>query len=64
MGCTNYELMDLGLSGLHWESCLVYLDDVIVYGSSFSEAKGQTEESDRFRKAGLKVGPNNYSVRV
>ena len=26
-------LMDLVLSGLQWVSCLVYLDDVVVFGS-------------------------------
>jgi len=29
--------MDLVLSGLIWESCLVYLDDVIIYSSTFEQ---------------------------
>lgn len=30
-------LMDLILAGLQWSQCLVYLDDVIVLGRTFSE---------------------------
>ncbi len=28
-------LMELVLSGLNWKICLIYLDDVIVYGENF-----------------------------
>ena len=34
---TFQRLMDYVLSSLHWSQCLVYLDDVIIFGSSFSE---------------------------
>ena len=27
--------MDLMLSGLTWESCLVYVDDIIIYSKTF-----------------------------
>ena len=30
-------MMDLVLAGLQWTKCLVYLDDVIVVGTTFSE---------------------------
>ncbi len=30
-------LMNLVLRGLHWEQCLVYLDDIIVHGRTFEE---------------------------
>ena len=30
-------LMDLILAGLVWETCLVYLDDIIVYSTSFEQ---------------------------
>ena len=34
---TLQHLMDFVLAGLNWAHCLVYLDDVIVLGRSFSE---------------------------
>ena len=35
---TFERLMELTLSGLTWSCCLVYLDDIIVYGRDFYEA--------------------------
>ena len=29
--------MDIALAGLQWTSCLIYLDDVIVFGKTFQE---------------------------
>lgn len=42
MGLTNapahfQRVMDLALAGLNWNVCLVYLDDIIVYSTSFEE---------------------------
>ena len=34
---TYQRLMKLALSGLQWTACLIYLDDVIVYGKTFDE---------------------------
>ena len=34
---TYHRLMELALSGLQWTACLIYLDDVIVYGKTFDE---------------------------
>ena len=34
---TFQRLMDRVLSGLKWSSCLVYFDDIIVVGMSFSD---------------------------
>ena len=34
---TFQRLMDRVLAGLHWEQCLVYLDDIIVFGRTFEE---------------------------
>jgi Reverse transcriptase (RNA-dependent DNA polymerase) len=32
----NFELMvDMVLEGLTWKSCLVYLDDIVVFSPSF-----------------------------
>lgn len=34
---TFQRLMDIVLAGLKWKCCLVYLDDIIVYSSSFEQ---------------------------
>ena len=34
---TFQRLMEFVLAGLQWQTCLVYLDDVIVYGRDFDE---------------------------
>ena len=34
---TYQKLMELALSGLQWTACLIYLDDVIVYGKTCDE---------------------------
>ncbi|PIK53313.1 hypothetical protein BSL78_09792 [Apostichopus japonicus] len=45
------------------ESCLVYLDDVIVYGSTFEVAKNRLKTVfDRFREAGLKLSPSKCKL--
>ena len=55
-------LMDLLLAGLKWNTCLVYLDDVIVVGSTFKEHLFRLREVfQRFRDAGLKLNPNKCS---
>ena len=35
---TFEHVMELVLRGLRWELCLVYLDDVIVFGKTFEQA--------------------------
>ena len=48
--------MELTLAGLTWKSCLVYLDDIIVYGRTFEEALNNLRlVLTRKRKAGLKL---------
>ena len=34
---TFQRLMDFVLTGLHWSHCLVYFDDVIIFGKTFDE---------------------------
>ena len=53
---TFERLMESVLSSLQYQTCLIYLDDVIVYSKSFLEGMARLEEVlKRFRKAGLKL---------
>lgn len=50
--------MDLVLAGLQWSQCLVYLDDVIVMGRTFSEhLQNLSSVFSRIREASLKLEP-------
>ena len=50
--------MELLLAGLRFETCLIYLDDTIVYGKTFLEELERLEEVFvRFESAGLKLKP-------
>ena len=53
---TFERVMELVMTGLQWKTCLIYLDDVIVYGSTFELALERLKEVFlRFRKANLKL---------
>jgi len=55
--------MDLVLSGLIWVSCLVYLDDVIIYSATFEQHLERLAAFfDRFRRAGLKLEPRKCQL--
>lgn len=55
---TFERLMELVLNGLQWERCLVYLDDVIVFGKTFKETLDNLKlVFDRFKSAKLKLKP-------
>ena len=56
---TFERLMEFVLVGLRFETCLIYLDDVVVYGRSFQEELKRLEEVfSRFASAGLKLKPS------
>ena len=56
---TFQRLMERVLHGLHWKSLLLYLDDVIVVGKTFTEHYDHLEEVlTPFRGAGLKLKPS------
>ena len=56
---TFERLMELILAGLRFETCLIYLDDIIVYGKNFEEELKRLEEVFvRFRSSGLKLKPS------
>ena len=54
---TFSRLMDRVLAGLHWETCLFYLDDIIVFPSTWEEHLARLREVfERLRHAKLKLG--------
>ena len=56
-------LMDIVLCGLSYMTCLVYLDDVIVFGRSFDEQLERLEQVfDRLAHANLKLKPSKCSL--
>jgi len=55
--------MEFVLTGLQWQTCLVYLDDVIVYGRDFDEhLEWLAEVFRQFYQAGLKLKPSVLPV--
>ena len=54
---TFSRLMDHVLAGLHWETCLFYLDDIIVFSSTWEEHLARLRQVfQRLRHANLKLG--------
>lgn len=55
--------MDLGLADLQWTTCLVYLDDIIVFGRTFHEHLSRLDEVlIKLRQANLKVKPSKCNL--
>ena len=55
---TFQRLMEHVLRGLHWSTCLVYLDDIIIFSKTIEEHLTRLREVlTRLRKAGLKLKP-------
>lgn len=53
---TFQRMMDVLLAGLKWNTCLVYLDDIVIFSETISEHLARLEAVLlRFRKAGLKL---------
>lgn len=56
---TFQRLMELALSGLQWNSCLVYLDDVIVFSQDFETHMTRLRAVlSKIQKAGMKLKPS------
>ena len=52
-------LMVTVLQGLHWNACLVYLDDIVIFGRTEEELLQRMDiVFDRLRAAGLKLKPS------
>ncbi len=55
---TFMRLMEKVLEGLNWEQCLVYLDDIIVFGETFDQCLERLGNVvQRIQDAGLKLKP-------
>ena len=60
---TFERLMETVLAGLHWQSALVYLDDIVVFGRSFEEKLERLREVlRRLRQAHLKLNPKKCAL--
>ena len=52
-------LITMVLAGLHWDTCLVYIDDIIALGRSFEDrVRNVAQVLQRLRLAGLKLKPS------
>lgn len=55
---TLQRLMEIVLAGLVGNKCLVYIDDIIIFGKTLEEHnQNLMEVLDRLRKAGLRLKP-------
>ena len=60
---TFQRTMELALQGLQWITCLIYIDDIIVFGRNFEEHLRRVEEVfERLRNAGLKLKPDKCNM--
>ena len=60
---TFERLMDKVLTGLHWETLLVYLDDLIIFGKSIPEELTRLRQVfHRLRQANLKLKPKKCDL--
>ena len=49
--------MDCVLAGLHWETCLFYLDNIIVFAATWEEHLDRLRQVfERLRHTQLKLG--------
>ena len=57
---TFSRLMNRFLTGLHWETCLFYLDNIIVFAATWEEHLARLRQVfERLRHAQLKLGADN-----
>jgi len=63
--CLFQRIIDFVLAGLTWSTCLVYVDDVICFASSFEEhVERLGQVFARLSAAGLKLKPLTVKVLV
>lgn len=62
---TFERLMESVLFGLLWQTCLVYLDDIIVFSDTFeSYIERLSKVLERIQKAGLKISPKKGQHKI
>lgn len=55
---TFQRLMELVLQGLNWRTCIIYLDDIVVYGNSLEQHLHRVDEVlGKIKESGLKLKP-------
>lgn len=55
---TFQRLMELILQGLNWNTCIIYLDDIVVYGKTLEEHLERVEQVlEKIGKSGMKLKP-------
>ena len=55
--------MEWVLFGLHWETCLVYIDDIIIFPPDFDTYLVRIDAFlERIAKAGLKISPGKCQL--
>ena len=60
---TFQRTMELALQGLQWITCLVYIDDIIVYAENFDQHISRVDEVlNRIKSAGLKLKPEKCNM--
>ena len=60
---TFQRTMELALRGLQWITCLIYIDDIIVFGRNFEQHLERVEQVlQRLKEAGLKVKPDKCNM--
>ena len=60
---TFQRVMELALQGLQWNSCLIYLDDVIIFGSTVEQHFNRLRQVlTRLRQANLKLKPDKCHI--
>ena len=60
---TFQRLMEAVLAGLHWSTCLVYLDDTLIFSKTLEEHFDKLRDVfERLRRAGLKIKPEKCHI--
>ena len=60
---TFQRTMELALQGLQWQTCLVYIDEIIVYGANFEEHMQRFDEVlCQVKQSGLKLKPDKCQL--
>ena len=60
---TFQQTVELALSNLQWITCLIYIDDIIVFGKTFEQHMSRVEEVlERIKESGLKLKPEKTEM--